>query len=237
MGKKNNITIFMGRDGVINKNTGYYITKWHQFKFMPHIFSVLKVFRKRGYRVIVITNQGAVGEGLMTEKDLYEIHSNMTQYILTEGGWLHDLYVCPHTVENNCRCRKPRSEMFIKAKQTYPEIDFDKSFMIGDSWFDMDAAASLGIKTCMLIDKLTDLHKCQREPDFCISDISQAIQLVPTYFDNMLVHKSELQWGECSNGSSSGLYVNRDGSYERFSKRDFTGITPLVVPLSEESCG
>lgn len=49
MNKKDNITIFLGRDGVINKNTGSYITKWRQFKFMPHIFSVLKVFKQRGY--------------------------------------------------------------------------------------------------------------------------------------------------------------------------------------------
>lgn len=216
MSKKDNITIFLGRDGVINRNTGHYITKWRQFKFMPHIFKVLKVFKQRGYRVIVVTNQGAIGEGLMTQKDLYEIHSNMIEYIFTEGGWLDDLYFCPHTIEDNCHCRKPRSGMFLQAKKNYPMIDFNKSFMIGDNWFDMDAAASLGIKTCMLIDKLTDLHKCQREPDFCISDISQAIQLVSTYFDNMLAHRSKLHWDECPNDCSRGVYVNKDGSYEQF---------------------
>lgn len=165
----------------------------------------------------MVTNQGAVGEGLMTKNDLLGIHTCMLRGIIINGGGrIHQIYVCPHTIEDDCHCRKPRSEMFIQAKKNYPMIDFSKSFMIGDSWVDMNAAASLGIKTCMLIDKLTDLHKCQREPDFCISDISQAIRLVPTYFDNMKEHKTELQWEECPNDHSRGTYVNQDGSYERF---------------------
>jgi len=216
MNKKDNITIFLGRDGVINKNIGSYITKWRQFKFMPHILSVLKIFKQRGYRVIVVTNQGAIGEGLMTKDDLLGIHTRMLRGIINGGGRIHQIYVCPHTIEDDCHCRKPRSEMFIQAKKNYPMIDFNKSFMIGDSWFDMDAAASLGIKTCMLIDKLTDLHRCQREPDFCISDISQALKLVPTYFDNLKQHKVELHWESNPSTYSRGIYIDKNGDWERF---------------------
>lgn len=195
MGVENkNITVFLDRNGVINKDKKEYITRWSQFEFMPHIFTVLRVFNDRGYRVIIVTNQCGVGEGLMTITKIKSMHNRMRLRVYNEGGMISGLYFCPHKKEDNCHCRKPRPGMFLDAKEDFPDIDFNQSFMIGDRWSDMDAASALGIKTCMLIDKLTDLHKCRVEPDFCISDISQAIQLVPTYFENMEIPENKIEW-------------------------------------------
>jgi histidinol-phosphate phosphatase family protein len=134
--------------------------------------------------VIIVTNQSGVNKGLIKLDDLNEIHRKMCKEIWEQGGQIDWVYFCPHTKEENCECKKPKSGMFLQAKKNFPEIDFDKSFMIGDWWSDMDAASALGIKTCFLIDKFTDLHKCKKEPDFCISDISQATHLVHNYFSN-----------------------------------------------------
>lgn len=188
--KESNITIFLDRDGVICQDKKKYIKKWGEFEFIPHIFRVLRVFKDRGYRVIIVTNQGGVGEGLMTMNDVTGIHSRMKQRIYGEGGRIDAIYFCPHTKDDECICRKPKPGMFFFAKKNYPDIDFKNSFMIGDRWSDMDAASAVGIKTCMLIDQLTDLHKCRVEPDFCIADIAQAINLVPTYFENKELHKN-----------------------------------------------
>lgn len=217
---KDSITIFLDRDGIINEFKDSYITRWSQFKFKPHIFRFLRVCKDRDYRVIVVTNQSAIGKGLMTQNDLIGIHARMKQRIYNEGGKISHVYFCPHTTEDNCYCKKPKSGMFIEAKKNYPEIYFENSFMIGDWKDDIDAAAPLGITTCLLIDHLTDLHQCKNEPDFCISDISQAIHLVPTYFEN----KKQINEDECitwdnitakDSDLSYGLYINKDGTYER----------------------
>lgn len=182
--KKKEITVFLDRDGVVNQSRKDYVLKWSQFKFMPNIFRLLRVFKDRNYRVIIVTNQSAINKCLMTQEDLFGIHVRMQQRIFGEGGYIDKIYYCPHIKEDNCDCKKPKPGMFLQAKKDFPEIDFEHSFMIGDYYHDMNAASSLGIKTCFLINKLTDLHKCIVEPDFCIADIRQAINLVPTYFQN-----------------------------------------------------
>lgn len=188
--EESKITIFMDRDGVINKSKRDCVLKWNQFVFMPNIFKLLRVFKDRKYRVIIITNQSVIGKGLMSVNDLLGIHARMNKRIYKEGGQIDAIYYCPHTKEDDCFCKKPKPGMFIQAKKNFPEIDFRHSFMIGDYCHDMNAASSLGIKTCFLIDKLTDLHRCRVEPDFCIADIAQAINLVPTYFENKELHKN-----------------------------------------------
>ena len=211
--EKKKITIFLDRDGIICRDHGYYITRWSQFEFMPHIFDVLWVFKERGYRVIVVTNQTP-----HYDKEIMDIHDKMRAEIYKNGGRIDNVYFCSHNRGDDCHCRKPKSGMFIEAKKNFPDIDFRNSFMIGDRWEDMDAASALGIKTCMLINRLIDLHKCKVEPDFCISDISQAIRLVPAYFENKELHETKINWIKSENSKSYGIYVNRDESIEKYGK-------------------
>jgi len=78
----------------------------------------------------------------------------------------------------------PNNTLIQKALSDYPDIDIDNSLMIGESWRAMNAASSLGMKTCFLINELQNLHMCEKEPDFCISDVLQASKLITKYFEN-----------------------------------------------------
>ena len=193
--KNKKITIFLDRDGIINIWEGKYVKSWRDFHFKPNVLDVLEVFKKRGYRVIVVTNQSGVGRGVMKLRDVEYIHERMIEKVEIFGGKIDKVYLCPHVKEDNCYCKKPKPGLFLMAQRDFPDIDFKNSFMIGDWWSDMDAASILGIKTCYLRDQLTDLHKCMKEPDFCISNISQAIHLVPTFFENMVkLNKNNIKW-------------------------------------------
>ena len=177
-------TVFLDRDGTINRDIGTYITKPEQFKFLPGASELIRIFTEKEFRIIIVTNQSQISKGLMSESTLNIIHSNMFETIIKEGGIIDKIYYCPHQDSDNCECRKPKPGMLLKAKKLF-RIDFRKSILIGNSWKDMNAASAVGCTTCFLIDHLTDLHQCSIEPDFCIADISQAKDLIPAFLNRI----------------------------------------------------
>lgn len=137
-------TLFLDRDGVINKKIedGYVLTP-EMFEWIDGsreaIISLSKIFGK----IIVVTNQQGVGKKMMTENDLEKIHSMMKSEIEKAGGRIDAIYFSPHLKEENNSMRKPGTGMLLKAKHDFPEIDFQKSIMVGDSISDMEMAEKL----------------------------------------------------------------------------------------------
>jgi histidinol-phosphate phosphatase family protein len=97
-------------------------------------------------RVFVVTNQRGVGLGLMSEETLNEIHDKMLAEVNVVSGMVEKIYYCID-VDQSSVCRKPNIGMGLKAKIEFPEIDFSKSVMVGDSISDMLFGKNLGMKT------------------------------------------------------------------------------------------
>ena len=75
-----NRAVFLDRDGVINRKLeNDYVKSWDEFHFLPDVIEAIKALNEKGYLVIVVTNQRGIARGLMTEKDLEEIHRRMLQ--------------------------------------------------------------------------------------------------------------------------------------------------------------
>ncbi len=83
----------------------------------------------------------------MTEDQLFTLHDKMISEINKIGGEIEKIYYCLHLESENCYCRKPKSGMLLKAKEDFPEIDFMKSILIGDSDTDIIAAENVNIKS------------------------------------------------------------------------------------------
>jgi D-glycero-D-manno-heptose 1,7-bisphosphate phosphatase len=142
-----NKAIFLDRDGVINKKgKEYYIWKVEDFEFNQGVIEALKVFKSRGYLLIVITNQGGISKKVFTEDQLSLLHNYMEKELDLNNAGLTHIYYCPHHSDNElCECRKPGSLLFEKAIKDY-NIDPNLSYMIGDSEVDMIASSRAGIK-------------------------------------------------------------------------------------------
>ena len=140
-------TLLLDRDGVINRRIeGDYVRSWEQFEFLPKVIEALKVLRSVFGRIIVVTNQRGIGRGLMTEEDLQRIHESMCKVLNSNGVYVDAIYYCPHDYEKEeCNCRKPKTGLALKAKEDFPEIDFRKSVIVGDSVSDMEFGAKLGM--------------------------------------------------------------------------------------------
>jgi D-glycero-D-manno-heptose 1,7-bisphosphate phosphatase len=148
--------VFLDRDGVINVDRRDYVKSWSEFKFLPGVFKALRLLKENEIRVIIITNQSGVNRGLMTLDTLLEIHEKMLDAIRTHGGEIETIYYCPHTPEENCKCRKPKPGMVLKAVKDL-KIDLSRSYLVGDSEKDVELARSLAIK-CIRITDGTSYH-------------------------------------------------------------------------------
>jgi D-glycero-D-manno-heptose 1,7-bisphosphate phosphatase len=142
--------IFIDRDGVINcRRPDDYVLNFSQFVFVPGIRAVLKQLSSLKLPMIVISNQAAVGKGLLDTAGLEEITARMQQTLLEDGTALAAAYFCTHGPDENCLCRKPKPGLLHKASEDF-NIDLGRSIFIGDSQTDVLAARAVGCKPILL---------------------------------------------------------------------------------------
>lgn len=140
-------TLFIDRDGVINiEKKEDYIYTWDEFVFYPNVLEAFKIFTQYFDRIIVITNQRGVGRGKMTEENLHIIHTNMQQAIEKAGGKIDAIFYCTD-IDNASPNRKPNPGMAHQAKAKFLQIDFNKTYMVGNKMSDMLFAKNAGIKS------------------------------------------------------------------------------------------
>jgi D-glycero-D-manno-heptose 1,7-bisphosphate phosphatase len=146
----NSWTLFLDRDGVINKKRDNdYVKCWEEFEFIDGAIDAISTFSNLFGRIIIVTNQRGVGKGLMTENELNLIHIKMLDDLNSKSGKISKVYYCVDLSEKS-EFRKPNLGMALAAKSDFPEIDFAKSIMVGDSISDMQFGNSLGMK-CIYI--------------------------------------------------------------------------------------
>ena len=141
-------SLFLDRDGVINERIfGGYITDPSSFVFLDGTKEAIKSLSRLFHRVIVVTNQQGIGKGIMTERNLLEIHTYMHDQIHISGGKIDKSYFAPNLKGAEDDIRKPHSGMAVLAKMEFPEIDFKRCVMVGDTDTDIEFGKNLGMKT------------------------------------------------------------------------------------------
>ena len=169
-------TIFLDRDGIINKEVNY-LHKIDEFEFIDGIFDSCLFLINLGYEIIIITNQSGIARGYYTERD----YQNLTQWMLRKFNEKNikilDIFHCPHGPDSTCFCRKPQPGLFLVAKSKY-NIDMKKSWMIGDNERDILAANSAGISnTILLIDNHSKVIT-ESKSDFFIYSVKELIEVI-----------------------------------------------------------
>jgi D-glycero-D-manno-heptose 1,7-bisphosphate phosphatase len=142
--------IFLDRDGVIIENRPAYVRSWSDVFIFPQALAALARISSSRYRLILITNQSAVGRGILPLREAAEINDRLVKEIEAAGGRMDGVFMCPHAPEDNCDCRKPRPGLFLQAARTL-SLDLARSVMIGDALTDLAAAQSAGIHHTILV--------------------------------------------------------------------------------------
>lgn len=143
-------TVFLDRDGVINRDSSAYVKTPAEFVFIEKSPEAVALLTRHGFDVIVITNQSVIGRGMTAPDELDRIFAKMTHGISVAGGNIRDIFYCPHTPDDGCICRKPLPGLIHKARDTYG-IDPDQSCMVGDSAKDIECAKNAGCGASVLV--------------------------------------------------------------------------------------
>ena len=147
-------TVFVDRDGVINQERSDYVKSISELEIYPNVAKNIKLLKDAGFLVVVITNQSAVNRGIVTPEMINQIHNSIQDHLKKSGTFLDGFYYCPHTPNENCNCRKPKSGLLEKAILEL-NIDLNSSWMIGDRDSDIEAANSIGCKAIKISDSFS----------------------------------------------------------------------------------
>jgi len=180
--------IFLDRDGTINKYKGF-IRDIADIELEKRAAEGIKKINKSEYLIIVITNQPVLARGEVTTDGLRSFHNKIETLLGEKGAYYDDLFYCPHHPDRgfvgeikelkiDCNCRKPKIGLLLKAKEKY-NIDFNKSFFVGDSTIDIQTGINAGIKTVLVkTGNKGEDRKFDVLPDYVINDLKNIFEVI-----------------------------------------------------------
>jgi D-glycero-D-manno-heptose 1,7-bisphosphate phosphatase len=142
--------IFLDRDGVIIENCPQYVRSWDDVIIFEQAISALAKISSYPYKLVIITNQSAVGRGIIPSNVAEEINQRLVSLIEKAGGRIDGVFTCPHAPEDACNCRKPKPGLLHLAAQAL-SIDLSNSILIGDAISDLQAGQAAGVPTRVLV--------------------------------------------------------------------------------------
>jgi D-glycero-D-manno-heptose 1,7-bisphosphate phosphatase len=142
--------VFLDRDGVLIENRSDYVLDWSHVTILPGVIEALSGFQQEGFKIIVVTNQSAVGRRLMTLETAQDINDRLVTILKENGGWIDAVYMCHHSPEDRCTCRKPQPGLLLQAAREL-SLDLSASWMVGDAWSDLLAGQAAGLPGTIMV--------------------------------------------------------------------------------------
>lgn len=165
--------VFLDRDGVVNKvilrdGKPYSPRKIEEFVFNDGVREAVYRLKEAGFKALVVSNQPDLARGEITQNTL----DMMTEKLKSEIP-IDDIYICPHDDHHQCSCRKPKPGMLIKAAKEW-NIALAASFLIGDTWKDIEAGKAAGCKAILLDAPYNQETGC----DYRVQSLGEAVALI-----------------------------------------------------------
>jgi len=176
--------IFLDRDGTIIEEVGY-LRRADQLRLLPGAAEAIRRLRSAGLKIIMATNQSAIGRGLLSEAEFLRIQEILQGQLEARGAGIDALYYCPHhpeaelaTYRRTCECRKPAPGMLLRAARDYG-LDLSGSVMVGDKYIDIEtglnaSAAAVLVRTGYGADESARRDLWPRPPHHVAGNLEEA---------------------------------------------------------------
>jgi D,D-heptose 1,7-bisphosphate phosphatase len=151
--------VFLDRDGTLIDDPGHIVSP-DQVRLFPGVGEAVQRLNRSKYLAVLATNQPVVARGEVDERELKLIHNRLEQILGRDHAYLNAIYCCPHHPDGGfpgerpeykitCNCRKPASGMIQQAVGDM-NIDVAASWMIGDTFTDVETAARADLRSVLL---------------------------------------------------------------------------------------
>ena len=170
--------VLIDRDGTINVEKRY-LSSPDQIELLPGASEGIKLLRKIGFKVAVVTNQSAIGRAIIDFEGLKRIHARLNRVLKDENTKVDAIYFCAHLPENGCYCRKPADGMARRAEKEF-DAQLSESFVVGDNICDVELGENIGAKTIMVrtgYGKKVEEEK-SAAPDYIVGNLYDAAELI-----------------------------------------------------------
>jgi len=170
--------VLIDRDGTINVERNY-LSAPDQIQLLPQAAEGIKILRGIGLSIAVVTNQSGIGRGFFDTARLGEIHQRLEKVLREAGTKIDAIYFCPHTPPDNCKCRKPQTDLAQAAARDF-NTDLSKSFVIGDNVCDIELGKNIGATTILVRTGygLETESKLAAKPDYAVENLFEAANLI-----------------------------------------------------------
>jgi D-glycero-D-manno-heptose 1,7-bisphosphate phosphatase len=174
--------IFLDRDGTIIEAV-HYLADPAKVRLLPGAAAAINRLRAAGYACVVVSNQSAIGRGLLTVEGLHEIHAELCRQLAEEGAALDGFYFCPTVPSSDDRTtlddhdRKPGPGMLRKAAADLG-LDLALSWMVGDMVSDILAGHNAGCRGAVFVacgqGRAEDLENLEEVDAVVLPDLAAA---------------------------------------------------------------
>jgi D-glycero-D-manno-heptose 1,7-bisphosphate phosphatase len=176
--------VFLDRDGTLIEERGY-LDRLDLLELFPWTVDAIRLLNRAGFAAVVITNQSAIGRGIVDEPFLHRVHEAIDARLALGRARIDAYYFCPHhpdaeleAYRQACRCRKPQPGLVERACREL-QLDPSRSVMVGDKWVDVACGRAAGTRT-VLVRTGHGAHEEERRPagasaDAILNNLMEAV--------------------------------------------------------------
>jgi len=176
--------VFLDRDGTIIEERGY-LDRLDLLELFPWTIDAIRLLNRAGFATVVVTNQSAIGRGIIDEPFLRHVHQTIDARLSAGRARMDAYYFCPHhpdaeleAYRQACHCRKPQPGLIEQACREL-RLDPSRSVMIGDRWLDVACGRAAGART-VLVRTGHGAHEEERPPagaraDAILNNLMEAV--------------------------------------------------------------
>ena len=176
--------VFLDRDGTLSEERGF-IDRLELIEIFPWTSDAVRLLNRAGFAVVVVTNQSAIGRGIIDRPFLQSVHDAFDRHFAKAGARIDRYYFCPHHPDAPlpeyrmvCRCRKPGPGMIEQAAEDLG-LDLSRSFMVGDRPIDVASGHAAGVRSVLVRSGHSsggsDAPPGLREPDAILNNLMEAV--------------------------------------------------------------
>jgi D-glycero-D-manno-heptose 1,7-bisphosphate phosphatase len=176
--------VFLDRDGTLSEERGF-IDRLELLEIFPWTSDAIRLLNRAGFAVVVVTNQSAIGRGIIDLAFLQSVHDTFDRHFAKSGARVDRYYFCPHHPDaplpeyrTVCRCRKPGPGMIEQAAIELG-LDLSRSFMVGDRPIDVASGHAAGVRSVLVRSGHSsggsDAPPGLREPDAILNNLMEAV--------------------------------------------------------------